>query len=127
VGIRCADHATFSIRKKLALTSPTSGCRSVGIVPSRTEATEFFLFVFELQPIYCSLIFGSFLIDYSTLPITDTRSAPKDLLIGYNSKHSRVDPLKLLSRHLFGGTHVYHKELHSRTIVAFGRSCVRST
>jgi hypothetical protein len=26
-GIRCADHATPSIRKKLALTSPTSGGR----------------------------------------------------------------------------------------------------
>jgi hypothetical protein len=31
-GIRCADHATPPIRKKLALTSPTSGGRSVGIV-----------------------------------------------------------------------------------------------
>jgi hypothetical protein len=31
-GIRCADHATPSIRKKLALTSSTSGGRSVGIV-----------------------------------------------------------------------------------------------
>jgi hypothetical protein len=30
-GIRCADHATPPIRKKLALTSPTSGGRSVGI------------------------------------------------------------------------------------------------
>jgi hypothetical protein len=28
---------------KLALTSPTSGGRSVGIVRSRTQATEFFL------------------------------------------------------------------------------------
>jgi hypothetical protein len=27
--IRCADHATPSIRKKLALTSPTGGGRSV--------------------------------------------------------------------------------------------------
>jgi hypothetical protein len=32
VGIRCADHTTPSMRKKLALTSPTSGCISVGIV-----------------------------------------------------------------------------------------------
>jgi hypothetical protein len=32
--------------QKLALTSPTSGGRSVGIVYSRTEATEFVLFVF---------------------------------------------------------------------------------
>jgi hypothetical protein len=33
IGIRCSDHA--------ALTSPTSGGRSVGIVRSRTQATEF--------------------------------------------------------------------------------------
>jgi hypothetical protein len=42
VGIRCADHATPS-PPKLALTSPTSGGRSVGIVRSRTKATEFSL------------------------------------------------------------------------------------
>jgi hypothetical protein len=41
VGIRCADHATPSNCKKLALTSPTSGGRSVGIVRLRTKATEF--------------------------------------------------------------------------------------
>jgi hypothetical protein len=39
VGIRCGDHATPSIRKRL--TSPTSGGRSVGILCSRTKATEF--------------------------------------------------------------------------------------
>jgi hypothetical protein len=36
-GIRCADQATPSIRKKLALTSPKSGGRSVGIVRLRTK------------------------------------------------------------------------------------------
>jgi hypothetical protein len=40
VGIRCAEHATPPIRKKLALTSPTCGGRSVGIVRLRTKATE---------------------------------------------------------------------------------------
>jgi hypothetical protein len=43
VGIHCADHATLSIRKKLALTSPTCGGLSVGIVRLRTKATEFSL------------------------------------------------------------------------------------
>jgi hypothetical protein len=38
VGIRCADHATPSIRK---LISPKSGRRSVGIVHLLTKATEF--------------------------------------------------------------------------------------
>jgi hypothetical protein len=32
-----------SIRKKLAITSPTGGGLSVGIVRSRTQTTEFFL------------------------------------------------------------------------------------
>jgi hypothetical protein len=43
VGIRQGDHVAASIRKKLALPSPTSGGRSVGTVRSRTQATEFFL------------------------------------------------------------------------------------
>jgi hypothetical protein len=40
VGIRCADHA-IPCPQKLALTSPKSDGRSVGIVRSRTKATEF--------------------------------------------------------------------------------------
>jgi hypothetical protein len=35
------DYATPLYPQKLALTSPTSGSRSVGIVRSRTQATEF--------------------------------------------------------------------------------------
>jgi hypothetical protein len=45
VGIGHADHVVPSIRKTLALTSPTSGGHSVGIVRSRTQATEFVLHV----------------------------------------------------------------------------------
>jgi hypothetical protein len=41
VGIRHADHVALSIRKKLAITSPTSGGRLVGIVRSRTHTMEF--------------------------------------------------------------------------------------
>ena len=40
VGIRCADHVTPLYPQTLALTSPTGGGRSVGIVRSRTKATE---------------------------------------------------------------------------------------
>ena len=40
-GDRCADHVTPLYPQKLALTSPTGGGRSVGIVRSRTKATEF--------------------------------------------------------------------------------------
>ena len=40
MGIRCANHVTPLYPQKLALTSPTGGGRSVGIVRSRTKATE---------------------------------------------------------------------------------------
>jgi len=43
VGTRCADHVTPLYPQKLALTSPTGGGRSVGIVRVRIKATEFFL------------------------------------------------------------------------------------
>ena len=43
VGTRCADHVTPLYPQKLALTSPTGGGRSVGIVRVRTKATEFFI------------------------------------------------------------------------------------
>jgi hypothetical protein len=43
VGIRHADHVAPSISKTLAITSPTSGGRSVGIVRSPTKTMGFFL------------------------------------------------------------------------------------
>ena len=51
VGNRYADHVTPLYPQKLALTSPTGGGRSVGIVSSRTNATEVcFLVAFPLSP-----------------------------------------------------------------------------
>ena len=41
MGTRCANHVTPLYPQKLALTSPTGGGRSVGIVRVRTKATEF--------------------------------------------------------------------------------------
>ena len=49
VGTRCADHVTPLYPQKLALTSPTGGGRSVGIVRVRTKATEFSLVLFQVQ------------------------------------------------------------------------------
>ena len=40
VGTRYADHVKPLYPQKLALTSPTGGGRSVGIVRVRTKATE---------------------------------------------------------------------------------------
>ena len=57
MGIRCADHVTPLYPQKLALTSPTGGGRSVGIVRSRTKATEFSL-EFVLQFISRDAHFG---------------------------------------------------------------------
>ena len=45
VGTRCADHVTPLYPQKLALTSPTGGGRSVGIVRVWTKATEFSFYV----------------------------------------------------------------------------------
>jgi len=45
VGTRCTDHVTPLYPQKLALTSPTGGGRSVGIVRVRTKATEFSLYI----------------------------------------------------------------------------------
>jgi hypothetical protein len=45
VGIRCTDTETPTIRKKLAVISPTSSDRSGGKVRSRTKAMEFVLFI----------------------------------------------------------------------------------
>jgi len=46
VGTRCADHVIPLYPQKLALTSPTGGGRSVGIVRVRTKATEFSFYLF---------------------------------------------------------------------------------
>ena len=46
VGNRCADHVTPLYPQKLALTPPTGGGRSVGIVRVRTKATEFVVYLF---------------------------------------------------------------------------------
>jgi hypothetical protein len=45
-GIRRADHATSLYLQKIALTSPTSGGRSVGIVCSQTKATELLIYIY---------------------------------------------------------------------------------
>jgi hypothetical protein len=49
VRIYHADRAAPSILKQLAITSPTSGGRSVGIVRSRTQTTEFVYVQDELK------------------------------------------------------------------------------
>ena len=52
VGTRCADHVPPLYPQKLALTSPTGGGRSVGIVRVRTKATELELYIYIYIYIY---------------------------------------------------------------------------
>jgi hypothetical protein len=52
VGIRCANHVTPLYPQKLALNSPTGGGLSVGMVRSRTKATEFSLVYIYIYMIY---------------------------------------------------------------------------
>ena len=58
MGNRCADHVTPLYPQKLALTSPTGGGRSVGIVRSRIKATEFFLvWGLDISDVFMKVIF----------------------------------------------------------------------
>ena len=56
--IRCADHVTPLYPPKLALTSPTCGGRSLGIVRSRTKATEFFIHKYIVEQHIKSCVFN---------------------------------------------------------------------
>jgi hypothetical protein len=59
VGNRHADHVAPSNRKNLAITSPTSDGRSVGIVRSRTQTMQFF-FVFLWAISRCVIVMHIF-------------------------------------------------------------------
>ena len=87
MGTRCADHVTPLYPQKLALTSPTGGGRSVGIVRLRTKATE------------------SALSTKSTLlPRRKTRTALPNLLNEYSWRGAQFNiPIKLslLTEHDF--------------------------
>ena len=55
LGTCCADHVTPLYPQKLALTSLTGGGRSVGIVRSRTKATEFiYIYMQLLWQVWCA-------------------------------------------------------------------------
>jgi hypothetical protein len=47
VGIRYDDHVAHYLLKKLAITSPTRGGRSVGLVSSRTQNMKFSLVLYS--------------------------------------------------------------------------------
>ena len=53
VGTRCPDHVTPLYPQKLALTSPTGGGHSVGIVRVRTKAMELYEMKFLVPNYSC--------------------------------------------------------------------------
>ena len=55
MGTRYTDHVTPLYPQKLALTSPTGGGRSVGIVRVRTKATEFSFSLLSASARYFSI------------------------------------------------------------------------
>jgi hypothetical protein len=57
--MRRTDHATPLYPQKLALTSLTSGGRSVGIVRPRTKATELFVIVLCCNSVYRTVFCSS--------------------------------------------------------------------
>jgi hypothetical protein len=74
IWIRRADNATPLYLQKLALTSPTSSVRSVGIVRSWTKVTEFLYMyvcvcVYIYIYIYILMIRLSFILDHSELQV----------------------------------------------------------
>ena len=70
MGIRCADHVTPLYPQKLALTSPTGGGRSDGIVRSRTKATEFFCYLLSNMRISnCEISVTHINMSYIVVPI----------------------------------------------------------
>ena len=79
MGIRCADHVTPLYPQKLALTSPTAGGRSVGIVRSRTKATEFFFSLFVCGPLVSiNRNTQIFIIELDVARKTGQNSCPRD-------------------------------------------------
>ena len=77
VGIHCADHVTPLYPQKLALTSPTGGGRSVGIVRSRTKATELLLLLFADE--VCWGAYELFTVDYHLI-LTGFKALQQNLM-----------------------------------------------
>ena len=70
MGISCADHVTPLYPQKLALTSLTGGGRSVGIVRSRTKATELVIPLLLLW-VFVAYFRVNFTFSFTSLPSPD--------------------------------------------------------
>jgi hypothetical protein len=89
-----------SIRKKLALTSLTSGGRSAGIVRLRTEATEFFLLCYIELISYISMRFD-------ILTVTDIQIMDFCDVTPCNTKVSEYPPASIFPKGIY--TEYFHE------------------
>ena len=76
MGTRCANHVTPLYPQKLVLTLPTGGGRSVGMVRSRTKATELVLVVIFFGSLVVLTANGYFWIEPLLQPVSDIWSVP---------------------------------------------------
>jgi hypothetical protein len=76
LGVRCADYTTPLYPQKLALTLPTSGGRSVGIVRSRTKATELLLSLLFPFAACFALFYGTMILTGPPYLFVCLRSSP---------------------------------------------------
>jgi hypothetical protein len=85
VRIRCADHATPSTRKSLALTSPTSGGRSAGIVRLRAKKPRSLVVVVVLVVLLVVVAVVSVLVVVIVLVVVVVASCQSRLDVGDHS------------------------------------------
>jgi hypothetical protein len=107
VGIRCADHAKPLYPQKLALTSPTCGGRSVGIVRLRTTGHGV---------IVCYSFFQSFIIESTALcwALASSVSWSNRQSVGLLGRE--ICPSQ--GRYLHTGQHKQNKRIHTPNIHA---------
>jgi hypothetical protein len=95
VGIPDADHVALC-PQNLALTSQTSGCRSVGIVRSRTQTTEIVLFLLVGQSV--SLFLSLLVEDFNCQgPRTAVRKSPFTHVQKHSKNSSKISKPNILS------------------------------
>jgi len=132
VGTRCADHVTPLYPQELALTSPTGGGRSVGIVRVRTNATEF-SFSFRCTNV-SKFIFGIKLYMFRTIPLSTIRDFclyTQQCYMSYRFADSlragsgrfRLDPARKLSANLYD---IYHCCMYRENPMMMDRGTVRN-
>ena len=111
VGNRCADHATPLYPQKLALTSPTGGGRSVGIVRSRTKATELVSYLQIVPHFFSQMENAFFRVPFSakTSTLLEIRNN-KDIVRRYTTLLQQIQSSYMFRLHKAAIIRPYEKE-----------------